>query len=442
MFHSPQGAGITRIFPLDVPTPSPLELPSLPFPAQTSTPTNDSSQLPALPPPTAIGEELADVDEMDRAVTNTSALPTSSSNERGSSSLLSSVPPSEQGTVTDRSKERLDLHPSSPFSSNHAAGSSHVLGPHRLSPTGHRASPPGHRASPPGHRMSPLGHSVLQQSPLASDSEEEEEEEEEGDQQVPGSGGEGSPLTVRRHLSRVGSVFVSEWGVEHTLKLKEEEGEIEEEEESVSATIGRDGQEEEIVMPSNALPADSHQESPVITATAGEAVSLHPPHQGDSGGGNWWSQALAETQHIDDFDSLIDNIDSTSAGAVLHSSTARHQSGSTSNLVAHGPTSSTSSSSSSSFVRDVEKDGHQVHTGGRQNQSPTPQTGTCHERRPSPSSSPAEGTDYILQAGKLISQGLQSEQSSDYQEALDLFKAGVDVLLNGVQSKLHCFNLL
>ena len=43
---------------------------------------------------------------------------------------------------------------------------------------------------------------------------------------------------------------------------------------------------------------------------------------------------------------------------------------------------------------------------------------------------------YVLQAGKLIKQALAYEGSGEYEEAFDLFKAGVDVLLNGVQSEL------
>ncbi len=44
---------------------------------------------------------------------------------------------------------------------------------------------------------------------------------------------------------------------------------------------------------------------------------------------------------------------------------------------------------------------------------------------------------YVVQAGRLIKQALSYERNAEYQEAFDLFKAGVDVLLNGVQSE--CF---
>jgi len=43
---------------------------------------------------------------------------------------------------------------------------------------------------------------------------------------------------------------------------------------------------------------------------------------------------------------------------------------------------------------------------------------------------------YAVQAGRLIAQALESESQGDYEEAFDLMKAGVDVLLNGVQSEL------
>lgn len=41
----------------------------------------------------------------------------------------------------------------------------------------------------------------------------------------------------------------------------------------------------------------------------------------------------------------------------------------------------------------------------------------------------------MVQAGRLINQALGFEQKKEYEEAFDLFKAGVDVLLNGVQSE-------
>ena len=74
-------------------------------------------------------------------------------------------------------------------------------------------------------------------------------------------------------------------------------------------------------------------------------------------------------------------------------------------------------------------------------------------RSPSPSPSPSSRSSstaaggkagrsaaYIVQAGRLIQLALQYEEETEYEEAFDLFKAAVDVLLNGVQSKCVCIN--
>ena len=83
-------------------------------------------------------------------------------------------------------------------------------------------------------------------------------------------------------------------------------------------------------------------------------------------------------------------------------------------------------------------DGHRQLASGGQSKSPSPFSETSpRDRRTSPS---GESGDYVVQAGKLISQALQFEQDKDYKEALDLFKAGVDVLLNGVQSECSTTN--
>ncbi len=54
-------------------------------------------------------------------------------------------------------------------------------------------------------------------------------------------------------------------------------------------------------------------------------------------------------------------------------------------------------------------------------------------RRVSPSAQ--RESAYAVQAGRLIAQALEYESLGDYEEAFDLMKAGVDVLLNGVQSE-------
>ena len=42
--------------------------------------------------------------------------------------------------------------------------------------------------------------------------------------------------------------------------------------------------------------------------------------------------------------------------------------------------------------------------------------------------------EYIIEAGKLISQGLEYEKMGAMEDSFSLFKTGVDVLLSGVQS--------
>ena len=269
-------------------------------------------------------------------------------------------------------------------------------------------SPPHLSSSPANVSTSSLGLPTrgvgLENSPLNSDSEEEEED--------------GSNHVNRPPLSRVGSVFVSEWGVEHTLKLKEEEGE------NSSASMKQGEQDRTRTSPSS-LPR------PSIAAIPEEGASSTASQRGD---GSWWSQALEETRDIDDFDSLIDTIDSTPKTGQPTGSSSKPISDSSRGL---SPFSSSPFSLSPSSV-DLETDGHRQLASGGQSKSPSPFSETSpRDRRTSPS---GESGDYVVQAGKLISQALQFEQDKDYKEALDLFKAGVDVLLNGVQSECSTTN--
>ena len=43
--------------------------------------------------------------------------------------------------------------------------------------------------------------------------------------------------------------------------------------------------------------------------------------------------------------------------------------------------------------------------------------------------------DYVLEASKILSQAITCEAQSDYQNAFDLYKTGVEMLLTGVQSR-------
>ena len=65
--------------------------------------------------------------------------------------------------------------------------------------------------------------------------------------------------------------------------------------------------------------------------------------------------------------------------------------------------------------------------------SRSPSPSRLSKRRNSPLLS--DKSAYVAQAGKLISQGLAFERGGEFEEAFDLMKAAVDVLLNGVQSK-------
>ena len=86
-----------------------------------------------------------------------------------------------------------------------------------------------------------------------------------------------------------------------------------------------------------------------------------------------------------------------------------------------------------------------LHTGMPSRASSSESIGSQGERpHDSPSSSPPQReanprlkdkNAYVIQASKLIGRALQYEQQEEYQEAFDLLKAGVDLLLNGVQSK-------
>ena len=295
---------------------------------------------------------------------------------------------------------------------------------------------------------------VLRQSSGASDREDSEDDQ----QNALGSETDESSSARRHHLSRVGSVYVSEWGVEHTLKLKEEEKmkdfavkeekeeeeeEEEEEEDNVGTELSDTAQLHDLEPTTTTIPEEpsstnqhpssekaSQDGKSTITAVPREtALTTQEPLSEKSGEGNWWSQAMAETHDIDDFDSLIETIDSSSTSRATSSSK-------TINDERYGLSSSPFSLSPSSI--DIETDGHRQLSGGQRSKSPSPLSESSHNRRTSPSSS--DTSDYIMQAGKLIAQGLQFEQDKDYKEALDLFKAGVDVLLNGVQSKCCIIN--
>lgn len=121
-----------------------------------------------------------------------------------------------------------------------------------------------------------------------------------------------------------------------------------------------------------------------------------------TGGDGWWTEAMAAT---DDLDSLVEQLEGRGQNSVSTLSTQSGHSESTHTLTYHTPSNAL----------------------------------TTESRSPSPSRK--KGPDYIAQAGKLITTALRSEFCGDYQAAFDLLKAGVDLLLNGVQSECVLFVL-
>ncbi len=113
------------------------------------------------------------------------------------------------------------------------------------------------------------------------------------------------------------------------------------------------------------------------------------------GSDGWWTEAMAAT---DDLDNLVDQLEGRGESSLSTLNTQPGRSKST-----HPHTS------------------HITHTLTTESRSPSPGR--------------KKGPDYIAQAGKLITTALSSESSGDYQAAFDLLKAGVDLLLNGVQSE-------
>ena len=131
---------------------------------------------------------------------------------------------------------------------------------------------------------------------------------------------------------------------------------------------------------------------------------------GEGGGLSWWTDAMNVT---DDLDTLVDRVNENSVStlSVAREAADEPRSESVCPSACHAPQSQLPSSES-------------------QSRSPSP------GRRPPPAK--VGGADYIAQAGKLITAALKCESQKDYQEAFDLFKAGVDLLLNGVQSTSVC----
>ena len=173
---------------------------------------------------------------------------------------------------------------------------------------------------------------------------EEEEEEEEGGKEI---------------VVDVGSVHVTEWGLEHTLRLREE-GECGKERGSVGANGGEEGGDqgktegegEDTLTSADCLSARQRREggekaqSSIIPSVGTINTSAsHTVDESDTGtaqgppdspfslsglglpttpltatqqpvpesGMSWWAEALAETQDMDDIDALVEQLDVTKA---------------------------------------------------------------------------------------------------------------------------------
>ena len=389
-------------------------------------------------------------------------------------------------------------------------------------------------------------------------SDESSSSEEEGE----GGGGEGGGGEGRYngggrdHLTRVGSVQVSEWGLEHTLKLRDEEEEgraLSSEEgvamgeetlrpsDHVAACQKPSGQEEEESDSSSSSGSGggglsiAHAIVPGSGTTPGpdspftlDALPTSPlsPSQTSGSAMTWWADALAETQNMEDIDALVEQLDMKKkeeseekgivkssglgprggpaaglsrggggegggggGGGVRNGVSGRGRedgslrkglqgmeegtmAGASSLLTEGGETTShvglgrlvsgekdtppglgssdggRGRSAGGSPASVPERKLNQRNCSAASSRESLDSVGrrrdesTRSSRSPSPSShpsssSPSNKTAYIVQAGRLIRLALQYEEGEEYEEAFDLFKAAVDVLLNGVQSESH-----
>lgn len=341
-------------------------------------------------------------------------------------------------------------------------------------------------------------------------------------------------------LTRVGSVQISEWNLEHMLKLREDdEADCEQERQTMGHV--EDGQEtvflgqagsirsaESLIAGSDGLnaglpPSSEGVGGPLNRSSFEDTLRMlnfdapPPPTQSERkerssvGRVDWWAEALAETQNVtDNFDSLDALVEANASKNTGSPETAspqlipveRHstavqgilpgftlepgmQLSGTKEEEEKGTVGVPSSVCFSDVVRNLKparSEGSLSDSHGNVGEFEPPSQPVLHSaaqgdlttattsevegsladmtdtkflgshgkgrakgsRSPSPASrskrqgSPLTGSAnaYILQAGRLIKKGLEYESSGEYQEAFDLFKAGVDLLLNGVQSKL------
>ena len=343
----------------------------------------------------------------------------------------------------------------------------------------------------------------------------------------------------------VGSVKITEWGLEHNLSLRDEEGaptapdytttlpDISEEEDRLKSLssgggIAHEGQSREdqgrgeadlndsvstsgeSSSESGSLPAGTNSLGGGLVFPQGDAEALPgvnadspldaetdvPPKKApedsldllnfdlnlpptaarpnagaSSNGFDWWGEAFAETQNMtDDFDTLVEQLDENSpAPGAARARLSAPQSQQPSHGALKPAKSDSSIVDSVKSLGEVTSSSEQVLTGetgatghrksrsllrrlsDQMNSSPTESQGSAgkdrksssatNSRSPSPSrrrNSPSisDSNAYVIQAGRLIAKALEFEQGKEWGDAFDLFKAAVDVLLNGVQSEL------
>ena len=165
---------------------------------------------------------------------------------------------------------------------------------------------------------------------------------------------------------------------------------------------------------------------------------------------SWWAEALAETENMEDIDALVEKLGggalSGEGGGV--ESAVRGVSGAgegeigDSSGVVQGSNISTeeelmTAGNSTTETNSTSPDASPPATTMT---TPPPPRSSSPRRSPSPSAGSAHSDEvaYIVQAGRLIRQALDLEQKREFEEAFDLFKAAVDILLNGVQSECDC----
>lgn len=209
-------------------------------------------------------------------------------------------------------------------------------------------------------------------------------------------------------------------------------------------------------------------------------VSVTHPASQLQPGMAWWAEALAETQNMDDIDALVEQLEGKQNNLMVTEKRKKEERVCVEDRVSEemivklssvgeleGKEREGGGERGEGKVDVLKRERRRVHeeviddtsTSGRSIvEDHTPQTNQTvvnqgdslvinipndqsHVRRsPSPSmastnSAHSEDVAYITQAGRLIRMALQYEQQREFEEAFDLFKAAVDVLLNGVQSK-------